>query len=234
MISVDEIECQRPPTVADFGNREKVIALALKHPRIEEVRFLADRDTGCDQPATAESLLYTDFPAIESYCLSESVVRKVMRHVGRLPTASIDPAEREVAAQRAIAALVVTLGRCLPVLFRFRIEHRQRRVSVEFPRDLKKFIRLDPGGACIDEPKLCAHLAVSAIGETPLVTTMDTLRPVAYGHDIARLIFALWPDLRTKSGLAGAENLERLLLSFVMADDLRHFPLFGTLASWAA
>jgi hypothetical protein len=119
------------------------------------------------------------------------------------------------------------------VLFYYRRLHREARSQIGFPTDLKKFISVAGDSIVLNEEKLRNHLKLPRAPGLPKILSCDDLRPVSYGHDIARVFFAIWKELRTTRGIATSDDLERLMLTYVRPTDLTLFPLFAFLAAWA-
>jgi hypothetical protein len=220
-----------------FGsNRRKVAELAHNSETASRVRFLIDRDLGVeDDIQLANSLLVTDFPSLETYALSERVLTALLIHLNRATYGSTRPEARRRELAAAVQALVATLARFLAPLYRLRLAHAQLSDPPEFVTDLRKFRR--PSADGLDITKICAAVGLRAPDEEESdlsATSCVEVRPVAYGHDIARVIWAIWPDLRSRDGILNSDQVEALLLSLVAADDLLEYPLFQTLRAWAA
>jgi hypothetical protein len=237
-ISVTELDLAGIPMGAESvsSNRCKVLDLARHLPTSRSLRFLIDLDLGVDpEDMEIDSLLVTDFPSIETYALSDEVLRALLVHLNRIVYTSLQPDVRTKELATAVRVLVEQLASYLCPLFRLRELHAAIEDPDEFVQDLRKFRR--PGTNELDVEKVRLVLCLpkdEALQEKALATTCVDLRPTAYGHDIARAIWAIWPDLRMKNGIVDSDDLERLLLSLVRADDLRSFDLFQAIEAWAA
>lgn len=237
VISIEEIDLAGV-CVTSAGNRDQVIAAASAYAEAEGVRFLADRDLligpMTDPPP---SLLLTDFPALESYTLTEGTLRRLVVHARELPRLDLNAATRQREQTQAIDRLLEALAAFLVPLYHLRRRHALEAAPTEFPENLRKFRAAGetPG---LDTEKLIRHLGLSKDDEDPppsiAVRSCAELRPHAYGHDVARAVWAIWPRLRQRAGIIGSDELERLMLSLVRSDELADFGLFKSLSDLAS
>lgn len=238
VVSVSEIDTNDLYIDDDeFGNRDRVLRLSESNPDVEDLRFLADLDIFQVPQAYPGSRLYTDFPSLESYALNERILTRLLTMSRRMPTNEGDPASYRQRVSDTIAELVRELAAVLVPLYVVRREHRRVRCEVAVPIDLRKFV--DRGGErCqLDLAKVVRHLGLSEVPDIPEFDsdlTLDTLRPWAYGHDIARAFWALWQDLRQRTGIAGSDQLEEVMLGYVVGADVQAFPLFRTISEWTS
>lgn len=214
------------------NNRARVVAFA-KEASCEQLRFLVDRDLGLDDFGDVDGLLLTDFPALETYALSEPTLHRLLVHLDRVTYSSLDPEARRSELEAEIANLVRKLGGYLAPLFRLRQVHAVHG-SLEFVEDLRRFRHSGSDELDVERIRLVLKLPEDQGPSLQIPTSCLSLRVVAYGHDIARALWAIWVNLRNRNGIADAEALERLLLSLVDPNDLQKLPLFDALETWAA
>ena len=189
VVSVDGVESSHLyPGTGEFGNRDRVIALARANPELPDVRFVADLDLDENPPDGPPSLMWTDFPSIESYAIAPRILGRLLALANRLPAASPDPSSQHELNRDSIDRLVGALGAILIPLYFIRRAHRAARCVIGVPTELRKFVA---GGKAnpptLDTDKIVNHLGLSS-PEVPdcKTATIDQVRRRADGHDIAR------------------------------------------------
>ena len=237
VVTIDEID------LSEFGaqaasNREQLIGAAHSFPDAVNVRFLADRDLQVEPLTNSPpTLLLTDFPALESYTLTDSTLKALLFHAKRLPPLDPDLVRRRRQVADSLDKLVEALANFLVPLFYLRRVHTSERSPIEFPKDLRKFRKAGPPVE-LNVTKLISHLQLtvhqSEVPASSEARSCSDLRPHAYGHDVARAVWANWTDLRQRTGIVGSEELERLMLSLVHAEELAQFDLFENLTNWVS
>lgn len=237
VVAIDSVEVTMPTGIDEWGNCDRLMHAAHGYPNTDVLRFLIDRDTRSDFADEPYSLLITDFPGLESYALCERVLTSTVLFAKRMNLTSEHPDDREREREQIVRDLVTSLSEYLGPLFAIRRLHREERSAIEFPADLRKFRKKLPEVG-LDIEKVLTHLKLTTPPEglqyVERTDSCDVLRPVAYGHDIARSIWSMWPDLRQKTGLKSSDELEDYILSVVIADDVREYALFAQLREWAS
>jgi hypothetical protein len=218
------------------NNRAKVAELASHFASSNHLRFLIDRDLGIEGIDLVDSLFVTDFPSLESYALTETVLRELLVHLDRVDFDSTQPDLRARQLSATVAGLIRKLAGYLCPLFRLRVCHARMDAPDAFVQDLRRFRRASSDELDVERIRLVLRIADAEDPDdgNSLPASCDDLRAAAYGHDIARSIWALWPDLRSRNGILDSDQLEGLLLSFVRVSELRKFPLFESIRQWAA
>lgn len=230
--SIDSREVSFGPE-AYKNNRAKVVTCARAEVVDASVRFLIDLDLGADDLTDVPGLLVTDFPSLESYALTDAVLHRLLVHLDRVEHHAIDPAGRRREVGAAIQILVEKLAGYLVPLLALRRVHATAG-TLEFVEDLRRFRVSGSDELDVERIRLVLKLPEGLEIPDGLPATCTALQEWAYGHDIARSLWALWSDLRVRNGLKDSDDLERLLLSLVDPQDLRSLPLFVSLGEWAA
>lgn len=200
-----------------IGNRGRVIAVAKSADDGNlDIRCVADRD--CNQNVEDHkytTLLWTDFPALESYALDDAVLERanLLSFRGLLPAGS-----------ELLQLLVFPLRELYAV--------RERNPNLPTPKYSKGFTKkakLDE----FDVTQTVDHAIRDEINKYERSTSPDP-RTFAYGHDIGELLLASYGNtLKNKAGLRDLEALESALLSAVQATGKYiNEPLFRLLTEW--
>ena len=160
-ISVTEVDTQLYVS-GEFGNRDRVIALAAAASDADCVRFLVDRDTEADPRSDLPALLHTHFPGVGNVCAVRTCSRASSCGIQSHAAVVRLPPTRATAGRAAVSALTSDLSRILVPLFRLRQAHRSTACEVEFPVDLRRF--MTSGSAPrLDWAKLCRTLVSTLI-----------------------------------------------------------------------
>lgn len=236
-VQVDEIDLAGLYQGGEWGNRDRVSAVASELDPDGAVRCLIDRDLDGAGAHVSQPLMLTDFPGLETYVLCHKIFASLIRLISPTSGSFPDPSSAREATEEAMRRAVEILAGWLVPLYRLRQVHRAKGSDRPFPTDLGKFRNGSSGAA--DWKKICVALGIDLAELDTAVNGKDyavveDLRPIAYGHDIAAVIFAAWPDVRQRSGQTTPAKLERLLLTQLTNDDLGGQPLFVELASWSA
>lgn len=167
---------------------------------------IVDRDCGVPEEwRKVADLLSTDFPAIESYCCTPSVLLKFFQ-------LDLDLAWTE---DRIIKAI----GGALKSLFEMRARHGGLS-GLEHDKILS-----NKSGVI--------HVAIPVTGvdgafDAP--TTWAELQETCYGHDLAPVLLAIDRNkIKNRLGIKSAEHLESRLVGYVDREHLNTYPLFRSL-----
>lgn len=201
------------------AERSRVIALASETQDFrEKVLCVADRDTGVGvEEFRYLTLVWTDFPALESYVMHPKLFRIAHRIClqGRIKNASTLHAE---------------LSEALLKLWRVRIGHPNLKMP-NYKKGLKNGVGLEEFNvfAAVDAE---APVAV----DSSKAEDLGDIRRVAYGHDISGLLFAAYAgQIKNTLHLASKEALERsLCAAIVNAPEMAEEHLFVRMRSWAS
>ncbi len=215
-IGFDELEALR----LNDGQRSRAIYVALRAAESQvDMRSVADRDCGhqVDEHNYA-TLLWTDFPAIESYAVQEATLNRanLLSFGGRLPEAS---------------ELLPSLTYALRELFAVRLQNEH----LPKPRYTSGFRR---SPRLLEDFDVTATVAASIRGEAADYPRPqgDDPRSFAYGHDVGELLLCAYGNaLRTQAGLSTREAVEgALLMAMQIVGSYRNEPLFRALEEWVA
>lgn len=202
------------------GNRARVIALAKNsHAASIDIKCIADRDCGHNvEDHSYPTLLWTDYPALESYVVEEDVLDQanLLNFGGQLSNG---------------ATLLSELSFALGELYAIRTHHEhlpgpKYKAGLKNGRKLSSFdvtAAVQP-----DVASLCANYPRPGSARAP--------KTYAYGHDVSELLMAAYGStLRNKAGLATREALEGVLMSALQVVGLyKSERLFISLEKWIA
>lgn len=202
------------------GNRSLVLLVAHRASSItSNVRCIADRDCGHGIDAfDYEVLMWTDFPALESYAIDAAVMDRanLLSFAGRLPSAAI---------------LLPPLGFALRELFAVRAKHEhlpRPKYDAGFKNKTRRF----------EDFRVELTVDVSIRSETPSYPRPQSTDPRehAYGHDVAELLLAVHGNaLKNQAGLATREAVEGALRSAMqVVGTYKSERLFRELEAWIA
>jgi hypothetical protein len=201
------------------GNRSRVLVVGARAAdRGVPVRCVADRDCGQNvEEFDFETVVWTDYPAIESYVVSEHVLdtANLLSFGERLPGAEV---------------LIRGLAFALRELYAVRTHHPH----LPRPNYSAGLDRRTPQLECFD---------VTAVVPTPLRPEIPKYqrpdaksdpRTYAYGHDVAELLLAAFANaLKNQAGLRTLEAVENALRSAIQAEgSYRDEALFRRLLAW--
>lgn len=200
------------------SNRTNVIRLAKEaHSKNINIRCIADRDVGHDcVNFNYPTLLWTDFPAIESYAVTPQILDSLnLLHLSR----SL-PDSRELIPQLSFA---------LRKLFAV------RKTNNHLPRPkYKKGLEKNSSSYTFDVTKTVSHEICHSIPANLLPSDLDDPRTHSYGHDIAELLMAAYSS-KIKNRKDGAikdvvalENAMRNCILMYCDNE----PLFTSLYAW--
>ena len=202
------------------GERSRVIFVAMfaESEKLDHVRCVADRDTDHDiSRFKASTLLWTDFPALESYGFEPTVLNTLNTLFlgARLPHGD---------------ELVALMSPMLLELYTVRLHNEH------LPRpNLPRAVSVSKGQFTFQVEKAVSPAVAAKVSTYSRPAFADT-RSHAYGHDIGALILALFGNVvRTQVGIRDQAILEDMLrAAFLMTADLKALPLFREIAQWAA
>lgn len=209
-----------------WGNRAKVIAVAvLSRDEDVDLRCIADRDCGAAVEAyDMVQLLWTDFPALESYILRENILDAAnsLNFGNRLPGGG----ELIQALRRPLAELF--LIRKGSIKFR-NPRHRDGFSDAADAKSGDGILALENFDSRVAMP----NGSFSDMERDALLNSASDPREYAYGHDIAPLIFhAFFRELQ-KCGISRPVAVENALLSaFHSSRQISAERLFGQLLDW--
>jgi hypothetical protein len=200
------------------GERGRVVVVAqLACESDVDLRCIADRDCGhgVDAIRGCDILLWTDFPAIESYVVDQPTLDKanLVSFEERLPEAK---------------TLLPMMGFALRELFAVRLKH-ENLPEPKYSAGLKRgtsLAQFDVGAT------VSPHIA-AAVDEYVRPTAPD-VRAVAYGHDVAELLWAAYPNVfKNQLGYKSRETLERALLgALLLSRSCFEMTLFREVEAW--
>ncbi|QZQ55577.1 hypothetical protein KZI27_01525 [Curtobacterium sp. TC1] len=201
------------------GARGRVLIVALHaHEQGIDIRCVADRDTGSSVAAHSyDTLLWTDYPAIESYAL----------HAETLDLANLLSFNEQLPSG---AELVDSLTDPLRELFAIRSMHP----NLQRPNYGAAF----KGGGSLrqfDSSKVVPPEIQAVMSAYPRPEDADS-RLFAYGHDIGELLLGAYGGkLKNKAGLANLGAVEAALRSaLLLSGYIATEPLFLKLSVWVA
>lgn len=221
--SVENLEVPVVDVVAiglNEGNRSRVIVVAARaSAEAVNLRCIADTDCGKHvEEHNYETLLWTDYPAIESYAVDEATLDKanLLSFGERLPS-----------ADQLIGPLAFALGELYAV----------RCQNEDLPKPNYK-AGLPGQSASLAEFDVKAAVQVSLrkkVGSYPRPDDPDP-RKFSYGHDIGELLLAAFGNaLKNQAGFRTVEAVEGALRSAIQAaGSYVHEPLFVHLREWIA
>jgi hypothetical protein len=201
------------------AERSRVIyvAMFLESEKLDLVRCVADRDAEHDVKRFAPSpLLWTDFPAIESYGFEASVLDTLNTLFlgGRLPD----------------GADVITL--VSPILLEL---YTVRTHNQHLPTpDIGKGLSWSKGGYSFRVEKTVPPELANDVGDYARPSYSDP-RLHAYGHDVCAVIICLFGNaVKNQAGVRNQETLEDMLRASVLVRaGIRTLPLFKQILDWA-
>lgn len=214
IVSVDSIQVD-PGLLFDLrlpdSNRSRVLALAADQTA-ENLWFLADRD--CDhgmEVVSAQNLLWTDFPALESYALTAGVLDCVnlLFLGGRLPDG---------------AAVVEEVVPILRQLYTIRLYNP----NLPEPNLDRAFYGKDP--VRFDIEKAVPPELRPEVPKYEIPAFADP-RSVAYGHDVAAVLMHRFANvIGNQAKISRVDVLEKALRSCLVNDpDLHKQSMFSRL-----
>ena len=222
VISVDSLDIDAGELLAlglNEGSRSRVIFVAMRAEQENlDLRCIADLDCGHDVDLfTGSTLIWTDFPAIESYGFNAKTLDSLNRlFLGeRLPAGDV---------------LLGTMSPMLADLFTVRTNNPHL-PDPDIPKGLTK----ERGVFKFDVALTLVPTVAAKVPSYGAIAPSDP-RSSAYGHDICAMLFALHSNvLKNQAHVADPEALEHLLRAAILiANDLRENALFSTLIDWAA
>jgi len=202
------------------AERSRVICLALfaESEKLDSVRCIADRDAEHGVKSfTPATLIWTDFPALESYGFEASTIDTLNTLFlgGRLPdgTTVIDQAST-----------------ILLELYTVRTHH-EHLPTPDVAKGLSWYkkqpvFRVESAVA----PQLASEIATYPRG------TFSDQRSHAYGHDVCAVIICLYANVvKSQAGVRSQEALEDMLRAAILVrSDFAKFPLFQQILAWTA
>jgi hypothetical protein len=203
------------------GNRARLVFIARRaHEASIDLRCIADRDCGHHvEKHRYATLAWTDFPALESYAVEESVLDRanLLSFAEKLPPAS-----------ELLPSLAFALGELYAV--RSRNEHLPK------PKYQAGFKNKDRSLTSFD---VAAAVDVTVRTHVPSYTrpsSSEDPRAYSYGHDVAELLLAAYGNtLKNHAGLSGRDAVEGALRSAIQAvGTYKDEPMFKGLARWVA
>lgn len=200
------------------GNRSRVIVFSMRAAeRMIDLRCIADRDCGHGiEDYSHDTLLWTDFPALESYAVTEAVLDRanLLSFAEKLPPA------RELVPRLAFA---------LRELYAVRLRHPH----LPGPKYSAGFAQKTSSLEDFDVVRAVEARIRSEVPGYERPIDADP-RNFAYGHDIAELLLAAYGNaLKNTVGLAKREAVEAALMNAVLAvGAFRDSPLFVQLRHW--
>lgn len=202
----------------NVGNRSRVVLLARElHDEADTVRCLADRDCGehLDEHDYA-TLLWTDFPALESYTVSKSV----LEHANLISFGARLPEAEELLSGLAFA---------LRELFAVRVHHPH----LPRPKYSAGMGKQPNPLSAFDVSKVLTP-AVAKSSQSYQRSEASDPRHYSYGHDISELLLAAFANvLKNSCGISRREAVEAALLGALLAvAELEQEPLFAGLIEW--
>lgn len=203
------------------GNRDRVICLALmSHESDAHVRFVADRDAFDDSELKrATALLWTDYPAIESYALNIHTFSFLNRmHLKE----SLPP------VQEVFDKIFPALSGLFQIRRMYKTLHKPNYraglpESGDFAGfDVWKTVNVD-------------RAEFPTVRGSESCATAD-IRTVAYGHDIAPLLLTAYLEpLERRARVHGAADLEgRLMAALAAVHVVSSENLFMSIYQWAS
>ncbi|AUI51118.1 hypothetical protein [Arthrobacter crystallopoietes] len=203
------------------GNRARLVFIARRaHEKSIDLRCVADRDCGHHvEENTYTTLTWTDFPALESYAVEESVLDRanLLSFAEKLPPAS-----------DLLPSLAFALGELFAV--RSRNEHLPKpKYQAGFKNRNRSLMSFDVVAAV--DMTIRSH-----VESYTRPSSNDDPRAYAYGHDIAELLLAVYGNtLKNHAGLSSRDAVEGALRSAIQAvGKYKDEPMFRGLADWVA
>ena len=201
------------------GNRGRALAVAVRAAtRGTVLRCVVDLDCGQNvDEYKCPTVVWTDFPAIESYAVKEEVLEKanLLSFGGRLPSGK---------------ALLPALSFALREIFAVRLRHPNL-AKPNYSAGLNK-----------QQPKLENFNVSAAVPASVRSNVVEYPRPdaeadprtYAYGHDVAELLLAAFANaLKNQAGLRTLEAVEGALRSAIQAEgSYVEEGLFQQLRTW--
>jgi hypothetical protein len=203
------------------GNRSRLVLIARRaHEASVNLRCVADRDCGHHvEEHTYATLAWTDFPALESYAVEESVLDRanLLSFAERLPPAS---------------DLLPGLAYALAELFAV----RSRNEHLPKPKYQAGFKNKDRSLTSFDVAAAVDVTIRSHVVSYERPSSNDDPRSYAYGHDIAELLLAVFGNtLKNHAGLSNRDAVEGALRSAMqVVGTYKEQPMFKGLADWVA
>lgn len=200
------------------AERSRVIALAeASEGYSEKLLCIVDRDTGVGTDRFQyASLAWTDFPALESYVMHPKIFRLVHALFLQGKVGEVELLYQELAT-------------ALYSLWRI----RKQFPSMPAP-NYKKGLKAGCGLAGFDAAAAVDKSFTPSEHQSESELPHD-IRPFAYGHDIAKLLFAAHAGmLKNKLQFPSESALERAFCGlFIGAQEISVEPLFVRLRQWA-
>lgn len=203
------------------GNRGRVVVVAVRALQGDVTLLcIADRDCGhrVDE-FCIETLLWTDFPAIESYAVTADILEKanLLGFGGRLPDGNI---------------LLAALSHALRELFAVRLQNPY----LGRPNYAAGLQAKAPALDKFEVRETLSPALRSKVDAYPRPDIDEDPRAYAYGHDVGELLLAAFANaLKNQAGLKNLEAVEGALRSAIQAEgSYVNEPLFRKLATWIA
>lgn len=207
-----------------IGNRGRVIALAkiLENAGERRIKCVADRDLGDGlEQFNFSTLLWTDYPAVESYGACE----KVINYVNAVHCKEVLPVGESFFA---------ALWNVLTLLFRERMARGPGAPNPKWEAaastgDLRSFSleRAFPGYECATSAGVGGTISLCGSGS-------PEYRPTVYGHDLGQVIFNTYKaKIKNTAKIARLEDFEARIRESILALDICDSEnLFVSLAGW--
>ncbi|MER5691387.1 hypothetical protein ACWDBO_22580 [Streptomyces mirabilis] len=232
-------------TITDRGHntgpRGSVVSTAEiisgKAPRSSRVLFVADRDGdsfGLDACPELDNIVYTDFAAMELYCLSIKTIGKVLSVALRAP--------KHITAQSVIDAITPALV----TLFRIRATLRSMPEPKKLAAKVIDQLQFNASGSDLD-PEAALERSGKGYSRKDLSETLSRFevpedsdkRYYIRGHDIAavfvRYVASMHPNLlrEDRRHFAQPTAMEICMMSSLEIVDLEPYELFKKLKEYA-
>lgn len=201
-----------------LGNRGRILCLSNElNDFANKLRCVVDVDCGEHRDEfSSPVLMWTDFPALESYAFNPHVLDTLNRNMlsERLPEGDM---------------LISLLREALRDLYVV----RHQNPSLARPLVSKGVIKRDGDYAGFDVRKTVPPNVAVKVGEYDSPAYSD-VREVVYGHDLAALLMAVFGNLiKNQCGLRDEEALENgLRMAILVEGSFARMPLFSGLADW--
>lgn len=220
-VSVDWIDVPTSELVAsglNEGNRSRVIYLAARAADEDvDIRCVADRDCGHGVAEwSSRCLMWTDFPAIESYGFDVDTFTK-------LNLLSLNGAIKQ-----DMDRLIADMSFVLRELFAVRKQHVHL-PAPRYDRALRKGVLITD----FDVSKAVGQSIDTSESFCPRSSDLDP-RSFAYGHDISGVLMAAFsPEIKNKAHVRDVEALEACLRTAIqVSNTYLCSPLFVRLSRW--
>ncbi|MCP1410833.1 hypothetical protein [Paenarthrobacter sp. A20] len=200
------------------GHRSRVLHLSETLSDFpERVRCVADLDCGeYREQFASRILLWTDFPALESYGFSPSVLDVLNRNIlsDKLPSGTV---------------LVEMLKDAFADLYVVRMQNPH----MTSPSVNKGVLKTGQDYAGYDVRKAVSPDVAGRIDDYTPPTYSDA-REVVYGHDLALLLLSIYGNqIKNQCGIRDEKALENCIrMSILLEGSFVRLPLFKSLAAW--